>query len=1148
MSNTKFQFKRTTVSGRLPNTTNSANTSYIDAGEFAINLTDGKVVSSNGTATFEVGANLSSLNVGSIFATSNVTISNSAVLIANGSFGTNSQVLISNGTGMYWGNVAIATVNTSIVTYTYNIASNTTVITGADNNSNTLSYYTGLESVYLNGSKLIAANDYTTTNTSTITLSANAVATDVVQIVAITPTVVPTIYDIVNTLSIGNSTVNTTINATSFSGTANNANNLGGTSLATLQNQITGNAATAYSNAVANAGWYADQAYSNAVANAAALYQTTAGLSANVLLLASNTATYLGNSSGTIGNVTNWITGNAATAYSNASTKADNAYSNAIANASYMAGQAYSNAAANASYMAGQAYTNATTFAANASNLSGGTVSAARLGTDTANSTTILYGNGVWAVAPASTNTAAQYTWTNNHTFSANVSLVGGTIANTPVYSTDIVNKSYADAIATGVNFHPAVRLTTTVSFDSSTATYYNGPSSDGVGATITDNAPYVALSLDSVTASANDRILIRTSTNTAWNGVYVVSNTGSASYPWIITRSYDYDQVGAGTNEIDKGDLIYVTSGSTLAGTSWVENSDVTTIGTDPITFVQFSSKALYALSAGDGLYWSTGGAFDGSAASTIAVNTTYISTLTVNAATYVGNNLGTISNITGWITGNAATAYTNAAANASYMAGQAYSNATIFSSNASTINSGSVGTARLGSGTANSSTILYGNSVWAAAPSSTNASALITGTVNTAVLGSGTANSTTILYGNNVWAAPASAGGNTIVTTGTGSNQAITLSSATIVANDIIVTINGLRQTPNSYVVTSGTLYATAPSGSDIIVQLAGGPTGATGATGAPGNPVTIVKQQFTGDGANTQFAVTGGYTAGAMTVFVNGVKQLETTDVITTSGANIAFVTAPGSGYKIDAFGYIGVPPVTSNTSVVSQQFTANGTGNTFAVSGGYTVGTLQVFVNGVKYVESSDVVTTSGANINFTTPPTSGSIIDVFGQVAFPPLTPSYLPIIGGTLSGTVNVGSNVSITTTGVNVGSNVSITTTGVNVGSNVSINSTAIAIGSNVSITSTGIYINNFNTITTNYLLLPTDYIIQANNSLTLTLMAASTVTGKQFYIRNINTSDINIVGNTSSETINGYANIVMQFKNSSLGLISTGSSWIIN
>jgi hypothetical protein len=53
----------------------------------------------------------------------------------------------------------------------------------------------------------------------------------------------------ISAISVGNATVNTTINATSFSGTANNANNIGGTSLATLQTQITGNAATAYTNA-----------------------------------------------------------------------------------------------------------------------------------------------------------------------------------------------------------------------------------------------------------------------------------------------------------------------------------------------------------------------------------------------------------------------------------------------------------------------------------------------------------------------------------------------------------------------------------------------------------------------------------------------------------------------------------------------------------------------------------------------------------------------------------------------------------------------------------------------------------------------------------------------------------------------------------
>lgn len=90
MANNKIQFKRTTISGRTPNTTNSANTSYIDAGEFAVNLTDQKIYSSNGTVSFEVGANLASLRVGSI--------------VANGATGTSGQALVSNGSAVFWSN------------------------------------------------------------------------------------------------------------------------------------------------------------------------------------------------------------------------------------------------------------------------------------------------------------------------------------------------------------------------------------------------------------------------------------------------------------------------------------------------------------------------------------------------------------------------------------------------------------------------------------------------------------------------------------------------------------------------------------------------------------------------------------------------------------------------------------------------------------------------------------------------------------------------------------------------------------------------------------------------------------------------------------------------------------------------------------
>lgn len=77
MSNV-IQIKRTSVSGRTPNTSNSSNSAFIDTGELALNLADKKLFSSNGDL-FEVGSNLSSLSV-----TGNTTIDGTVLLSSNG--------------------------------------------------------------------------------------------------------------------------------------------------------------------------------------------------------------------------------------------------------------------------------------------------------------------------------------------------------------------------------------------------------------------------------------------------------------------------------------------------------------------------------------------------------------------------------------------------------------------------------------------------------------------------------------------------------------------------------------------------------------------------------------------------------------------------------------------------------------------------------------------------------------------------------------------------------------------------------------------------------------------------------------------------------------------------------------------------------
>ena len=99
MANTRFQHKRSSVSGVVPTT------SDIASGELGINLADRKIFTSNGTAVLELGSNLTNLAVSSnltIGASGDLVFTNGAGIFANGVIGTSGQVLHSNGTGVYW--------------------------------------------------------------------------------------------------------------------------------------------------------------------------------------------------------------------------------------------------------------------------------------------------------------------------------------------------------------------------------------------------------------------------------------------------------------------------------------------------------------------------------------------------------------------------------------------------------------------------------------------------------------------------------------------------------------------------------------------------------------------------------------------------------------------------------------------------------------------------------------------------------------------------------------------------------------------------------------------------------------------------------------------------------------------------------------
>lgn len=119
------------------------------------------------------------------------------------------------------------------------------------------------------------------------------------------------------------------------------------------------------------------------------------------------------------------------------------------------------------------------------------------------------------------------------------------------------------------------VRLASTSNIS---GTYSNGPSNDGVGATLTIAAS--SLTIDSVAVAVGDRVLLQTQTNTYEQGIYVVQSIGSTV---VLVRSSDFQT----REQMKGGQYVSVSAGSTLAGNfySLVEPLP-NNIGVDAIVF----------------------------------------------------------------------------------------------------------------------------------------------------------------------------------------------------------------------------------------------------------------------------------------------------------------------------------------------------------------------------------------------------------------------------------------------------------------------------------------------------------------------------------------------------------------------------------
>ena len=162
-----------------------------------------------------------------------------------------------------------------------------------------------------------------------------------------------------------------------------------------------------------------------------------------------------------------------------------------------------------------------------------------------------------------------------------------------PTQSSDAATKNYVDAVKTGLDVKDSVIVTTTGNL---TGTYANGTS--GVGATLTNSGTQAALTIDSRVLTVGDRVLVKDQTTGLQNGFYKVTTVGTASTNWVLTRTLDADQ----DSEITPGAFTFVEEGTIGGNNGYVcTNVGAITVGTTPITFVQFSGAG--SVIAGDGL-----------------------------------------------------------------------------------------------------------------------------------------------------------------------------------------------------------------------------------------------------------------------------------------------------------------------------------------------------------------------------------------------------------------------------------------------------------------------------------------------------------------------------------------------------------------
>lgn len=177
--------------------------------------------------------------------------------------------------------------------------------------------------------------------------------------------------------------------------------------------------------------------------------------------------------------------------------------------------------------------------------------------------------------------------------FSANQSMGSNKLTNVtdPTSAQDAATKNYVDTSLAALN--PADACFAATAGSNIAGTYLNGVA--GVGATFTTTATG-AFTVDGTTPALNSRILIKDQTSGFQNGIYNITTLGTIGVSTVFTRALDYSTA----SQMNTAGLIPIINGTVSALSSWQQIATITTVGTDSLSFSEFTANpSLYVLKA---------------------------------------------------------------------------------------------------------------------------------------------------------------------------------------------------------------------------------------------------------------------------------------------------------------------------------------------------------------------------------------------------------------------------------------------------------------------------------------------------------------------------------------------------------------------